>query len=137
MDKRQIDYPPAASERIEPDAARFVEAALEDIGIELDAPLEPRLETRFHRFTLSSREGPERLTCDLDVSLRGDRGERRLDPRLLLLEVKSESNENPIVRRLAEMGIEPLSLSKYKVGIRMLAEGVEGVDPDPSERFFD
>lgn len=86
--------------------------------------------------TLSAREGPERLTCDIDVEL-ACRGKRaRLRRGLVLVESKSESGAGPADRVLAEMNLEPVSLSKYKVGIAMLVGRSGSGGRDASQDFF-
>jgi hypothetical protein len=55
-----------------------------------------------------------------------------LRERLLVLESKSERGKSPIDRELAALGIEPVSLSKYRTGIALLAPEVE--DPQSRER---
>jgi hypothetical protein len=135
-DKRQIDYEPDEKDRVDPAAERLADETLEEVGIELDDPLRKRLETRFQRFTLSSRRGPERVTCDVEVELAGtEGGERRLRPGLILVETKSKSGESPTDRLLAARGVEPISLSKYKLGIEMLVVKA-GAEADSASRFF-
>lgn len=87
--------------------------------------------------TASAREGPERLTCDFDVRLAGeDGGTRRLRDDLVLLESKSESGEGPADSLLAEIDAEPISLSKYKLGIGLLADAADDAQHDAAERYF-
>jgi hypothetical protein len=133
-DKRQVDHPVEERERMTPDARRCLAEALRDASIEDPGELGPKLRTQFERVTLAARDGSERLTCDFGVRLsRLGGGERRLLDDLVLLETKSEEGRSPADGLLSEMGIEPVSLSKYKVGMAMLG------DPgarDEAERFF-
>jgi hypothetical protein len=136
-DKRQIDHPPDDRHRITPDARRFLEEALRDADLQVGEALGPSLRTSFQRMTLAAREGPERLTCDLGVRLASPGGgERRLRGGLLVLESKSDAGHSPADRTLADMGIEAVSLSKYKLGIGMLSEAGAAELDDPNERFF-
>jgi hypothetical protein len=132
-DKRQIDHAPEERERITPQAERFLADALGEVELDVDDGLEPSLRTGFERLTLVPRGGSGRLTCDFGIRLeRFGGGARRLRDELLVLETKSEDGESPADRALAEMGVERVSLSKYRVGIAMLA----GHRQDPAERLF-
>lgn len=136
-DKRQLDYDREAKDRVESAAAELVATSLDEVGISLDESLGKSLETSFRRVTFSGGEGPERLTCDFEVCLaRDEAGARRLRGDLVLLESKSESGEAPADRLLAEVGVEPISLSKYKVGVGLLVDPAGDGERDPAERFF-
>jgi hypothetical protein len=136
-DKRQVEHPVHDRERMTPTAQRFRAEALRDVSIDEPGEVEPKLRTEFERVTLASREGSERLTSDFRVRLcRWGGGERRLRDHLVLLETKSEDCDSPADRLLSEMGVESVSLSKYKVGMAMLSEQGARGEPDEAERFF-
>jgi hypothetical protein len=137
-DKRQMDYPPDERDRITAAGERFVVEALESAELSLDDPLVPSLRTSFDRSTLAAQQRPERLTCDRDVELeRIGGGARRLRDGLIVLETKSADGDSPADRVLAEMGIAPVSLSKYKLGIAMLTQAGAAAPQEPSARFFE
>jgi hypothetical protein len=133
-DKRQIDYRPEDRERITPEADRFLGDSLDDCEIERPDALEPSLRTAFHRLTMAAKDAPDRLTCDAGLELMRGSESARLQPSLVVLESKSEHGRSRTDRVLEELGAEPLSLSKYRVGIEMLARPRgESLDVD---RYF-
>jgi VTC domain len=117
-DKRQIDYSPRDSERLTPEARRCLDEALTGAGLQAPSQLEPSLHTSFSRLTLAARHGSERLTCDLDVRL-ASRTENAVElrPEMVLVETKTEHGDSPADQMLAELGVEPISMSKYRVGM--------------------
>ena len=129
--KDSIDIPISDHGRVTPKARRFLEGALAPLGGRLDvAGLESALTTRFERFTLVAVDGSERVTCDLSLQLvaRGG-GAVGLRPGHALLETKSEGGGRRCDSLLEELGVEPMSFSKYRVGIGLLvADGDEQAD---------
>jgi hypothetical protein len=123
-DKRQVDHPPEAPDRLGEDARRLVDEALSDAGTERVGDLNPVLRTEFERLTLVARDGTARVTCDLDLELeRLPDGPRiRLRGDRVVLETKSEDGESAADVALAEQGVDPVSLSKYRTGVDLLVE---------------
>ena len=122
-DKRQANHPPDQVDRMGERARRLVRDALEEAGIEPPDEMEPVLRTDFLRSTLAADEGGARLTCDRDLRLARMDGEAvHMRPGLVLVETKSEDGSSRADRLLAEAGVEPLSLSKYRVGVDLLVE---------------
>jgi hypothetical protein len=63
----------------------------------------------------------ERLTCDLGVRLSSPAGgTAELAESSILVESKTEDGEGRVDRMLADMGIEEISLSKYRVGMSLV-----------------
>jgi len=123
-DKRQAEYEVEDAERFTDGARECLAEALGDIGLEAPDQMNPTLLTRFHRITLAARSGSERLTCDLGVRLSSPDGETaELHEDMVLVETKSEHGESPADRVLAELGLEPISLSKYRVGMSLVGGG--------------
>jgi hypothetical protein len=134
-DKRQVGYEVEDAERFTDGARECLAQALGDIGLQAPDQMGPTLLTRFHRITLASREGSERLTCDLGVRLSNPAGETaELREGMFLVETKSERGESPADRVLAELELEPISLSKYRVGMSLVGGGNHGAQPG-SELF--
>jgi VTC domain-containing protein len=134
-DKRQADYAVDDAERFTENAHECLVEALGDIGLEAPNQMDPTLMTRFRRVTLAAREGSERLTCDIAVRLSnpdGDAAEMR--DGVILVETKSERGESPADRVLAELGLEPISLSKYRVGMSLVGGGER--TPQPGADLF-
>ncbi len=122
-DKRQATHPPDRVDRMDERARRLVRETLEQAGIDPPRDLEPILRTDFRRLTLVADEGGARLTCDRDLRLARIDGEAvRMRPGLVLVETKSEDGSSRADRLLAEAGLEPRSLSKYRVGVDLLVE---------------
>jgi hypothetical protein len=129
-DKRQIDHPPDALESMDEAAGRCLHQALSEIGIDApEEPLRPSLDTRFERVTLAPRTGRERTTCDLALCLqRPDGAQASVRHGVVVVETKSEGGDGPTDQLLGQLGLEPVSFSKYRSGIALLVEGVE--DPE-------
>jgi hypothetical protein len=135
-DKRQVEHPVADAERFTDSARRCLEQALDDAGLEAPERMAPTLLTRFHRITLAAREGSGRLTCDVDVDLSNpDGAAARMRDGVILVETKSEAGDSAADRTLADLGLEPVSLSKYRVGMSL----VGGTDraPQPGSELFE
>jgi hypothetical protein len=54
---------------------------------------------------------------------------------MILVETKSERGESPADRELAELGLEPISLSKYRVGMSLVGGGDRA--PQPGAELFE
>jgi hypothetical protein len=135
--KRQAGHPAAAAERLGDRARRFVDDSLRDLGIEPPGPLEPTLRTEFSRFTLVAREGGARVTTDLDLRLTAmDGRQARLKDGLALVETKTEDGRSRAGELLAELGVEPVSMSKYRAGIDLLVEPDPTGESDALRRYF-
>jgi hypothetical protein len=139
-DKRQLDYAEGDRARVTPEAMQCVRSALADAGVDasddLSGNLDPALTTSFDRLTFASRDGSERLTCDLGVRLRAPDGTTAaMNEDLVLVETKSEDGDSPADRELERMGIDSISLSKYRVGVSLVG-GAQGSRPQPGSDFF-
>jgi hypothetical protein len=133
-DKRQTDHAARDAERFTDSARQCLEQALGDAGLEVPEEMEPTLLTRFLRITLTA--GEERLTCDLDVQLsHPDGAAASLRDGLVLVETKSEHGESTADRALAELGLEPISVSKYRVGVSLVGGGNRA--PQPGAELFE
>jgi VTC domain len=137
--KRQVDQDPAARSRLEAAGRRLIDEVLGECGIDpLDGDLEPSLVTAFRRVTVAARGEPERTTFDFGVGLTapGDGGVE-LDGACAIAETKTADGRGGWDRAFAGAGFEPLSLSKYRIGIGVLrAPGADdGYAPEVKERF--
>lgn len=83
--------------------------------------LKPQLWTDFARITLVGPGEPERVTIDTDLSFRTG-GQSATTPGLVIAEVKQEQDNRDtlIRRRLREMQIRPMRVSKYCLGTALL-----------------
>jgi hypothetical protein len=135
-DKRQVEHPAERTDELTDDARECLDSALDSCGIELDEPVEPRLKTGFRRITLAARGKPERLTCDVGVRLTGSDGTAAiLDSGLVLVETKSEHGRSPADRVLEELGVEEISISKYRVGMSLVG-GASIEERQPGAEYF-
>jgi VTC domain len=135
-DKRQVEHPVAEADELTDSARQCLEQALADAGLDAPDEMDPTLLTRFERITLAARDGSERLTCDVGVRLtRPDGKAARMHDGVILVETKSEGGESPADRVLADLGLEPISLSKYRVGMSLVG-GAERT-PQPGTELFD
>lgn len=81
--------------------------------------LGPVMQTRYRRTTFVDPIGGERVTCDVDLAC-GDGRQTRLTPDLVVVETKTANGRGIADRALAHLGIRPVSMSKYAVGIALL-----------------
>jgi hypothetical protein len=127
-DKRQTDHPADRPERLGEAARQLVDETLAEAGVAPVERMDATLSTAFGRITLAAREGGSRMTCDLDLRLAraADGREASLRDGLVLVETKSEEGHSRADDVLAELGVEPVSMSKYRTGIDLL------VEPDPT-----
>ena len=113
---------PSSTESSTPRGCDFLDEVIGASGFEaVAAQVEPSLTTRFTRRTFAATGGGSRVTCDSYVEmLRSDGSAARLDPDHILIESKSEGGGGAWDESLAREGIEPVSLSKYRVGHSLL-----------------
>ena len=135
-EKRQVEHPPDRADELTDSARECLDSALHAGGLALDEPLEPRLRTNFSRITLAARESPARLTCDVGVRLSAPDGAAvTMSSELVLVETKSESGESPADEVLGELGVQQVSLSKYRVGMSLVG-GAEVREAQPGSEYF-
>jgi hypothetical protein len=66
-----------------------------------------------------------------------DDRETRLRPGLLVIETKTEDGRSDIDDELQAAGCDPMSISKYRVGVGvLLAEDPEAASGEPRRRCF-
>ena len=112
-------------------------SALGGAGLQASQELSPSLTTSFERVTLAASSGSERLTCDFGVQLTGPDGETAaMRSGLVLIETKSEAGDSPADRQLARMQLEPISLSKYRVGMSTVG-GADRYGAQPGSDLFE
>jgi hypothetical protein len=137
-DKRQADHPADAPEQLGEAALSLTDDALSEAGAPPVEDLRPVLSTEFERFTLAARDGDSRATCDSKLTLTrvADGRSVRIRDDRVVLETKSEDGDSLADRVLAQRGIEPVSLSKYRAGVALLVEGEpDGTPPELAELF--
>jgi VTC domain len=106
--------------RITPDARRHLAAALAEAGRSVPRALGPSLVVAYRRTTFVLRDGSARITCDRDlVCSHGGQTVTGLSDHVLV-EVKSAGATSVVDRMLEELRVEPVSISKYCVGLALL-----------------
>jgi hypothetical protein len=136
-DKRQIPYSREDRRRVTSEARECLRTALEDAGLAVPEELTASLTSSFARVTFAARAGGERVTCDLDVRLIGpDDQTAVLGKGRILVETKSETGESPADSELAQLDVEPVSLSKYRVGMSLVG-AAEGFGSQPGSELFE
>jgi hypothetical protein len=120
--KQRVPYP--AEHRSE-----LTESALAHLGATLrqayhqDTPagMQPTLVTTYRRTTFVARTGEARLTCDVGLVCEDGRNEVRDTGTHVLVESKSAGHGGSAAHRLLrELGVRPVSVSKYAIGVAAL-----------------
>jgi hypothetical protein len=128
LSKRQLPYDRGDHGSMTEEARSFLGESLRELAGERPPDdLAPTLSTGYERITLGAEEGGERVTIDLSVELRtmDDRSVRLRDD-LTLVETKSSEGGGRVDELLRAEGCEPISISKYRLGVGLLLAD----DPD-------
>jgi VTC domain len=105
--------------RLGDEAAGFLAGLLQQEYGQTAPALQPSVTTTYSRVTLVDLEGGARLTCDVDlVCSRGQQRARGSD--LVLVESKSGGSGSAAEAALRQMGVRPISISKYCVAVALL-----------------
>lgn len=137
--KRQREYDHSDHGTITPEARAFLEETLEELAGDGPPPdLAPTLITTYERLTLAAREGGERATLDLAVGLRSmDGRDVELRDRIVLVETKTGEGDSRLDDELRRAGCEPMSISKYRLGVGLLlAEDPESASAEALRSCF-
>jgi hypothetical protein len=88
--------------------------------------LEPKLWNAFERITLVGRRHAERLTFDLGLSFETGSGHSVALPGIVVAELKQHGIDrtSPFARHVRAARVQPVSVSKYCVGVSLLHGGV-------------
>jgi len=122
-DKRRLPCTDAAAagDDLAPSARQFVDAALAEYDVPVPRRLDPALLTSYRRATIVDPIAEARVTLDVDMRFApGDRLSDQLHhgPDRVLVESKS-TGSSIADSALAELGVRPVSLSKYCVGMAL------------------
>jgi hypothetical protein len=127
--KRNVDQDPDRRGRIEPAGTDLIGAVLGECGIDPPEDLDPSLVTAFGRTTIVARDAPERTTFDFGVRLTAPDGDEvGLDDAYAIAETKTAEGTGAWDRAFADAGLEPVSLSKYRIGTGLLQAPSEDAD---------
>jgi VTC domain len=117
--KERLPYDAPGADELTGEGLAFLHSVVDE-AYGLTVPdLGPRLTTAYRRSTLADLELNSRVTIDLD--LRWSDGETCCAASdLALVETKSGSGVGPVDRVLGGMGIRPVRMSKYCIGVALL-----------------
>lgn len=135
--KEHREHDPAERHQLTPAARELLDRVLgEHLGAPPAAPAQS-LVTKFRRSTLGHATEAERLTIDVDVALvRPDGTAGILREPCAIVETKSRDGDGRCDALLRDAGYAPISLSKYRTGIGLLAaDDPDPPSPDPRELF--
>jgi VTC domain len=119
--KERVPHPIEYSDNLTSEAMDHLRTSLSTAFNQSVPPgLQRTLTTTYRRTTYVSRTGELRLTCDVGLVCRDNRHEVRDNGTYVLVESKSAGRGGAPERILRELGVRPLSVSKYCVGIAAL-----------------
>ena len=117
--KHRIPYEVSERDAINPEATEFLRAQLRAEYNQELPHLEPVMRSDYVRGTFVNPLDEERLTCDVNlVYSREDAAVH--GPDLFVIETKTASGRGAADSALSQMGIRPVSMSKYCLGIALL-----------------
>lgn len=119
-EKLRVPHPVAHAGTLTPDAGAHLTAVLARAGIPSAERLVPALRTTYRRTTLAHVGREVRVTVDADLTCSSDTGSTRALQDRVLLEVKTPTSHDPVLRTLQRMGVRPVSVSKYCAGVALL-----------------
>jgi hypothetical protein len=122
-DKHRMPYDTGSADTLTSDALDFVsDTLLAGLCVRPPEGLEPVLTTDYKRVTLVDRAGGARLTCDTGLVCRDGKGTAGAKHDYILLESKSKRGNAGADRLLRAMGVRPISVSKYCLGVARLRD---------------
>ena len=119
-EKLRTSHPVDRSGALTARARSHLESVLAQAGIRPASGMVPALRTAYRRTTLTHAEREVRLTVDTDLTCSSDRGSMRALEDRVLLEVKTPTERDPVLRALQRMGVRPVSVSKFCAGVALL-----------------
>ncbi|MDQ4086153.1 MAG: polyphosphate polymerase domain-containing protein, partial [Actinomycetota bacterium] len=121
--KERMSHPVEERYQITPTARAFLDRLLAQEYGERAPDLAPSVTTTYSRTTFVDLAGGARLTCDVDLvcragAIRGTPGDH------VLVESKADGAGGRADAVLRRLGVRPVSVSKYCVGVALLHPGV-------------
>ncbi|WP_045732208.1 polyphosphate polymerase domain-containing protein [Pseudarthrobacter chlorophenolicus] len=119
--KERIPYRLEDRSRLTAEGLDYVRETLAAaVGSVPAGPLEPVLETRYHRTTFYLQESGSRATIDTGVTWQRPGREPWVLDNAVILETKSGSTAGPLDRHLWAAGVRPSRISKFATGMAAL-----------------
>lgn len=117
--KHRIEQEMDDAGRLTGDSLKFLdEVVAREYGEDVPR-LAPVLDSSYVRGTFVNPLDGERVTCDVELHYAND--EQQIDgPDLIVVETKSADGRGVSDQALADLGIRPVSMSKYCIGIALL-----------------
>jgi hypothetical protein len=117
--KERLEYDEGGPRQLTGEGLAFLTDVVEQAYGLAVPPLGPRLTTSYTRSTLVDLDQQARVTIDLNLTW-SDGRTRCAAEDLALVESKSRSGSAAVDVALAQMGIRPVRLSKYCIGVALL-----------------
>ena len=119
--KERVKHPAELRNILTPDALRHLNTTLRKAYGHGPPPgMRAVLTTTYRRVTFVTRDGLVRLTCDVGLICRNGRNQVRDTGTHILVESKSAGQDGGPDEILRDLGVRPVSVSKYAVGIGAL-----------------
>jgi hypothetical protein len=119
--KKRIKHPVADRAVLTPQAHEFLGQVLREAYDQPVPPgLQPMLINLYRRTTFASPVEGSRLTCDVSLSCHTERASMTDRGQHVLVESKSANGAGEADQMLRQLGVRPISVSKYCVGIAAL-----------------
>lgn len=117
--KHRIEQSPDAAGELNATNRAYLRQVIRNEYKEEAPDMRPVLESGYERATFVNTKSGERVTCDVNLEYANER-ERVRAPDLIVVETKSADGRGASDRALADLGIRPVSMSKYCIGIALL-----------------
>ena len=117
--KHRIEQSPDAAGELNASNRAYLEHVIRSEYEEEAPDMRPVLESGYERATFVNTVSGERVTCDVNLEYANER-DRVHAPDLIVVETKSADGRGASDRALAHLGIRPVSMSKYCIGIALL-----------------
>ncbi|KAB8197392.1 VTC domain-containing protein [Nonomuraea phyllanthi] len=122
-DKHRIPYDDAPGRALTREAMEFVrDTLLSELHLVAPETLAPVLSTDYRRVTLVDVAGSARLTCDTGLLCRDGGASAPARRDLVLLESKSADGRALVDKVLRGLGVRPVTVSKYCLGVAALRD---------------
>lgn len=123
--KERRPHPTWAQERLGEDDRAFVGTCVDGFGVPgTPDRMSPVVATTNRRATLASLSAGTRLTVDTDLVTGWEGAHSVLRPGYVLLESKVSHLGSEVDRRLRQLGVRPLTVSKFCIGVVSLGTGL-------------
>jgi hypothetical protein len=117
--KERLPYEFQRRDELTPEGREFLDSVISEAYGVTVPPLRPALTTSYRRATLVDLDRASRLTIDVNLGW-SDRGSSHRAEDLALIESKSLAGPGPADALLRSLGVRPVRISKYCLGVALL-----------------